>query len=178
MKLRPLSSLLLPMLVVLVACATGGPSAPSQSTAGGSSPGQPQRTLQVAIRVEPAGMGTRSLVQAGVALYLTKRMFNAEIALLDPDATPHPYLVESLPRLNSDDWQVFPDGRMETTHHLKPNVAWHDGTPLSASDFLFAYQVFATPELGQANLPPFTSIEDVSAPDDRTLIIHWRRPYP
>jgi len=166
------------MLVVLVACSPGGPSAPSQSTAGGSSAGQPQRTLQVAIRVEPAGIGTRSLVQAGVALYLTKRMFNAEIALLDPDATPHPYLVESLPRLNSDDWRVSPDGRMETTHHLKPNITWHDGTPLSASDFIFAYQVFTTPELGQANLPPFTSIEDVSAPDDRTLVIHWRRPYP
>ena len=118
------------------------------------------------------------MVQAGVALYLTKRMFNAELALLDPDANPHPYLAEALPQLNSADWRVMPDGRMETTHRLKPNLAWHDGTPLSAEDFVFSWRVFTTPELGQANLPPFTSIEEVVAPDERTVLIRWRRPYP
>src|SRR5438132_1643801 len=59
-----------------------------------------------------------------------------------------------------------------------PNLAWHDGTPLSAEDFVFSWWVFTTPELGQANLPPFTSIDEVLAPDDRTLHILWKRPYP
>jgi len=67
---------------------------------------------------------------------------------------------------------------METTHHLKPNLMWHDGTSLSAEDFVFSWRVYTTPELGQSNLVPFTSIEDASALDERTLRIQWRRPYP
>lgn len=169
---------LLPLLTALVAC---GPSIPASQTgqaSGQTTTSQPQRTLMAAVRVEPATLGTRAFVQAGVALYLSKRMFNAELAILDPDANPHPYLAESLPQLNTDDWRLFPDGRMETTHQLKPNLAWHDGTPLTAEDFVFSWRVSATTELGQANLPPFSSIEEAAAPDDRTLRIRWRRPYP
>lgn len=34
------------------------------------------------------------------------------------------------------------------------------------------------PGLGQSNLTPFPQIEDVSAPDDRTVVFQWSRPYP
>jgi len=169
---------LLPLVATLLACAPSSPAGQAGQSTGQSSPAQPQRTLQAAVRVEPATLGTRAFVQAGVALYLSKRMFNAELAILDPDANPRAYLAESLPQLNTDDWRVFPDGRMETTHRLKPNLAWHDGTALSAEDFVFSYRVSTTPELGQANLPPFNSIDEVTALDDRTFRIRWRRPHP
>jgi peptide/nickel transport system substrate-binding protein len=168
----------LPLMATLMACSPASSVGQPGPSPAQSNPAQPQRTLQTAVRLEPASVATRAFVQAGVALYLSKRMFNAELSLLDPNANPHPYLAEALPQLNSDDWQVMPDGRMETTHHLKSNLSWHDGTPLSAEDFVFSWRVYTNPELGQANLQPFASIEDVSAPDDRTLRIRWRRPYP
>src|SRR5439155_18273478 len=105
--------LVLPIMAVLAACAPGAGPGQSGPAPAESSPAQPQRTMQVAIRLEPASLGTRALVQAGVALYLSKRMFNAELSILDPDANPHPYLAESLPQLSTDDWRVMPDGRME-----------------------------------------------------------------
>ena len=46
------------------------------------------------------------------------------------------------------------DGKMETTYRLKPNLTWHDGTPLTAGDFVFSYQLYSTPEVGQGTLPP------------------------
>lgn len=89
-----------------------------------------------------------------------------------------PYLVEALPQLNTDSWQVFPDGRMQTTFHLRPNLTWHDGTPLSAADFVFGWRVYATPDMGLSRQPPFAAIEDVQAPDSRTVVVRWLRPYP
>ena len=64
-----------------------------------------------------------------------------------------------MPQLNTESWRVFPDGRMETTYALKPNLAWHDGAPLTADDFVFAWRVYATPELGVSNTPPASLIE-------------------
>jgi peptide/nickel transport system substrate-binding protein len=104
-------------------------------------------------------------------------MFNADLALLDDKGNPQPYLAETLPQLNTDSWKVSSSGTMETTYHLRPNLVWHDGAPLTADDFVFSWQVYATPELGTASTPPINLIQDVVAPDDRTVLIHWKQPY-
>jgi peptide/nickel transport system substrate-binding protein len=49
---------------------------------------------------------------------------------------------------------------------------------LSARDFVFAWRVYATPELGTAASPPLNYMEEVQAPDERTVLIRWSRPYP
>jgi peptide/nickel transport system substrate-binding protein len=67
---------------------------------------------------------------------------------------------------------------METSYRLKPNLTWHDGTPLSAEDFVFAWRVYATPQFGTATSPPIGLMEEVSAPDPESLVIRWRQPYP
>jgi peptide/nickel transport system substrate-binding protein len=67
---------------------------------------------------------------------------------------------------------------METAHRLRPNLAWHDGTELSAEDFVFALRVYATPALGVSGSPPISEMEEVQAPDPRTVVIRWRRAYP
>jgi peptide/nickel transport system substrate-binding protein len=147
--------------------ATAAPAAPRES-----------RTLNVAIRLEPVSVSTRPLGQVGVGLYLPKRTFNAEIASLDDRGNTQPYLVEALPQLGTDSWRVQPDGKMETTYRLRPNITWHDGTPLSAEDFVFSYRVYSTPGLGHATLAPINFMEEVLAPDARTLVIRWRQAYP
>jgi peptide/nickel transport system substrate-binding protein len=132
----------------------------------------------VAIRVEPASIAAKVLRQVGVSLHTTKRLFNAELAILDDRGVPRAYLAAGLPELNTDRWRVFPDGRMETTYRLLPNLAWHDGTAFSANDFVFSWRVYGTPELGLAGSPPLNEMEDVLAPDERTVTIQWKHPYP
>ncbi len=139
----------------------------------------PQRTLIAAVRVEPATLVARDLQEAsGVGLYLTRRMFNADLALLDGGGATHPYLTDALPELNTDTWKVFPDGRMETIYHLRPNLTWHDGTPLSAEDFVFAWRLYSNPTLGMARRLPMSSMEDVIALDTQTFVVHWHTLYP
>ncbi len=177
-RVLPARLSLLATLLLLAACTSAPPTSRGGQTGQASSSARSGRTLTAAVRVEPAAIATRAPVQAGVALYLSKRMFNAELGILDTRAEPRPYLAESLPQLNSGDWQVFPDGRMETRYRLKPNLTWHDGQPLTAEDFVFAWRVYGTPELGFSNVPPYSVIEQVTAPDDRTIVIRWSQPYP
>jgi ABC-type transport system substrate-binding protein len=67
---------------------------------------------------------------------------------------------------------------METTWRLKAGAVWHDGTALSAQDYVLGWRVYTTPELGQANTAPFNVLDDVSAPDDRTIVLRWKSLYP
>src|SRR5436309_1930901 len=84
--------------------------------------------------------------RANVGLYTIKAMFDASLAVLDDKALPRPRLAETLPQLNTDSWRLLPEGRMETTWGLKPNLAWHDGMPLTADDFVFGWNLYRTAE--------------------------------
>lgn len=151
----------------------GGQPADGQAAARRSEP----RTMVVFVRVEPVGVAARILQSAGTALHMSRRLFNALPALIDDRGLPRPYLLEGLAELNTPSWQVFPDGRMQSTYVFKPSATWHDGTPLTAEDFVFAWQVYSTPELGQANAPPFFAVEEAVALDARTFTVKWKLPY-
>ncbi len=176
---RVASSVVLGVLV-LVACA---PASRPQATAGGAvqgaaTAGQQPRTLTAAIRVEPAYVAGKGLQQAGLTLGATTRLFNAGLAIIDDRGAAQPYLAESLPQLNTESWQVAPDGRMETVYRLRPGLTWQDGEPLTPEDVIFAWRTYTTPDFGISSAAPQGLIEDVVAQDDRTVSIRWKRPYP
>jgi peptide/nickel transport system substrate-binding protein len=169
--------LLITTLLVLAGCAPG--TSGSQSSATEPSQGERQsRSLAMGVRYEPASLASKPLRESGSGVSSTTRLFNAELDLEDGRARTRPYLAEALPSLNTDSWRVLPDGRMETTYRLKPSAAWQDGTALSAQDFAFAYRVFTASALGVPAGPPIDQMEDVSAPDARTVVIRWRQLYP
>lgn len=109
----------------------------------------------------------------------TERLFNAALALIDGDESARPYLAASLPQLNSESWRIFADGGMETIYRLRPALTWHDGQPLTAADFVFAFQLYAAPDLSDVFASsPQDRMEEVVAVDPLTLLIRWRSPYP
>jgi len=179
---KPAAALLRAMLLLLcgllLACGPAGPPGREPEPARQGVAPAPGRTLVIIVRVEPASVAARSLQQAGTSLHVPRRMFNALLAVVNDDGLPQLDLAESLPNLNTDSWVVSEDGRMETTYRLKPNLFWHDRTPLHAEDFVFSWRVYGTPALGQANTPPTHAIDEVLAADDRTIIVRWRLPYP
>ncbi len=169
--------ILAPTILACTPPARTPPPAPSgQAPAGAES--QTIRTLPAAIRVEPASIAGKGLQQSSLTLGATVRTFNAGLSIIDDHDQPRPYLAETLPVLNTDTWKVNADGTMETTYRLRPNLTWHDGAPLAADDFAFAWKVYTTPEFGIAGTAPQGLIEDILAPDARTVTIRWRREYP
>src|SRR2546429_3379 len=119
------------LLVTACAPPTRG-TAPSAAGETRASAGvETQRTMVGALRLEPNSLALRPPRETFSNVDHT-RLFNADLANIDDTATPQPYLAEALPQLNTGTWKVFPDGRMETTYHLRPDLTWHDGAPLTA----------------------------------------------
>jgi peptide/nickel transport system substrate-binding protein len=132
----------------------------------------------VAVRGEPPSLASAPLAAYSESLARPRDLFNATLDVLDELDRRHPVLAEALPQLDTDTWRVLPDGRMETTYRLKPNLTWQDGKALSAEDFAFAWRVYATSEFGRSTTPPIGLMEEVLAADPRTVVIRWRQPYP
>src|SRR6266540_1940640 len=106
----------LPGLFLLAGC--GGkqltPGAEPFQSSTGSSPG---RTLNMVVRWEVNDLSPK--IPGSGNHWVTKRPFNAALALIDYEGAVRAYLAEALPELNADSWRVFPDGRMETTYRLR-----------------------------------------------------------
>jgi peptide/nickel transport system substrate-binding protein len=139
------------------------------------------RTLVMISPGELPSFADKQILPAGAAVTTRmrgKEIVNAKLAFRDEQGLPFPVLAETLPELNTDSWRVFPDGRMETTYRLRPNLTWHDGLPITAEDWAFAWRVYATPEFGVARTGGFRFVEEVTALDPRTVVLRWRQPYP
>ena len=109
----------LPLLLVAlsVACASAGSTTPP-----GSAPSQApsiDRTLVIGSAGEPATAAAKGLQTAGLT-GTPRDQFNAGLVFEDDQEARHAELAEALPELGTSSWQVFPDGRMETTYRLKP----------------------------------------------------------
>lgn len=93
---------------------------------------------------------------------------------------PWPELAIRIPDRENGGWRTLADGRTEIEWELRRDVHWHDGTPVTAHDAVFTY------ELLRRTPPPYphhTIIEAISemivpAGRDHTLIVRWRADEP
>src|SRR4051794_15787330 len=111
------------LALALFACAPAPASSPSAGeTSNSQGKDSAPRTLVLVTRVEVTSLSPGPFWQRRFTFLSTPRIFNADLTLFDKDGDPHPYLAEAPPTLNTDSWRVLPDGRMETTYRLRPNL--------------------------------------------------------
>src|SRR5687768_11729457 len=87
------------LLIALLAAMGCAPPAVPDSRSAAPAPGQ-GRTLVMAINTEVSSLSPKAVLPTSPGR--TTRLFNAGLTLPDAQDTMHPYLAESLPRLNSD----------------------------------------------------------------------------
>lgn len=121
--------------------------------------------------VSAGGLGT---TQPGLGE--TQALLSSSLTI-DNGGLLEPRLAEAVPSTENGLWVVLPDGRMTTTWKLRPNVLWHDGTPVTADDFVFNYRVASDPELEVARATILRFVEKVEAPDARTVVATWKSTY-
>ncbi|HWP36157.1 MAG TPA: hypothetical protein VNL18_01265 [Gemmatimonadales bacterium] len=130
----PRGHVLVILVFSLVGCA-----APKSQLGTGASALEPLRVptaLHMVINTEVINLATRAVGPTSPAR--TTRLFNTGLTIVDAQTTVRPNLVEEMPQLDSDSRRVFPDGRMETTWRLQPNLAWHVGQSLTADNVVLA----------------------------------------
>jgi peptide/nickel transport system substrate-binding protein len=104
-------------------------------------------------------------------------MTHAGFTYLDDDDLVRPWLADEVPTVENGRWKVLPDGRMEMTWRLKPNVRWHDGTPFGPADLQFTLDVYRDRDVAIANPAPLALVEGIEAPDPQTIIVRWSEPF-
>lgn len=73
------------------------------------------------------------------------------------------------------EWSVAEDGRTWTLK-LNEGVTWHDGTPLSAEDVKFTFEMINGFESFALMKDYVSLVESVEAPDPTTVVITFERP--
>jgi peptide/nickel transport system substrate-binding protein len=84
-----------------------------------------------------------------------------------------PDLATQVPTLRNGG--ISPDGRRIVVH-LRRGVAWADGAPLTAADWLFTYRAVRNPANAVKTRYGWDAIASASAPDPYTLVIRLKRP--
>ena len=131
MQWRTMAVALSLMLALLVgACA---PASPQPSAGGPAQPGASKKQIVASVFSSPAGLHQELTHPVGGAggsvpgLGELYQLLNGALTYLDGQSARHPWLAEAVPSVDNTLWNVFPDGRMETTWRIKPGTRWHDG---------------------------------------------------
>ncbi|MEA2642122.1 MAG: peptide/nickel transport system substrate-binding protein [Chloroflexota bacterium] len=105
-------------------------------------------------------------------------LVNQYLAILKTDGTPEPRLLAELPSQDKGTWKVNADGTMDVTYKLRPGVTWHDGSPFTADDVVFSWQVDKDPAIPNGNQGAVRLIKDMVATDPQTAVATWSGTYP
>jgi peptide/nickel transport system substrate-binding protein len=125
---------------------------------------QPQVVTR-AITTEPGGLDPQGVAGSGQNILLPY-LFDT-LVYRDKDNTYKSYLSES--------WETSPDGK-QVTFKLRPNILFHDGSPLDAQAIKFTFDRLK--EQGQKSVLAslVTTLESVEAVDETTVRFTFTEP--
>lgn len=74
-------------------------------------------------------------------------------------------------------WEWSRDS-LTVTFRLDPRARWHDGQPVTARDVQYAFRIWTDSAVGAAQRAALATVDSVSAPDPRTVRVHFRERTP
>lgn len=171
------SSLLLAAAMVVTTIAVAG-AAPAGGPASGSD------TVVLITQQEPSCLNpTADACQMFVASYIRSLIFccnnsdDGEPLAMTNEWKYVPTIAEKQPSLKDGDWKVNPDGSMQVTWKLRRGFTWHDGKPVTAEDYIWAWRVNMHPDFPTAGRDVAERVENIFAPDPYTLVVKWKKKY-
>lgn len=188
---RPVLVRLLPVLTLALAvgCSDDKPAAgegaqPVQEAAAKKAP---KKKLVLATNSEP---DTLDPVFAEMAISSAIRFLGQrELTMYNEKWELVPDLAEVVPSVENglvkimDSKELGKDGKpkqkMEVTWRIRKDAVWDDGTPVTAEDFIFAWEVMMDPtqEIIERDLPERIESMEAKGPDKKTLVVTWKELY-
>ncbi len=92
----------------------------------------------------------------------------------DEKNEPFPRLVAEIPSAENGGLQE--EGRI-ITMKLRDDIKWSDGTPMTADDFVFTWEMAVSPNNAVTSSYPYDMIEKVEAPDPQTVVVTFTDPF-
>jgi peptide/nickel transport system substrate-binding protein len=151
------------VLVLAAACAPVASPAMEEATGADSMMGG---TLRIALPSDVTSLDLHKTSRGDDAL-VVGQWFNATLVTQNADGEYIPYLAES--------WEFSDDGLM-WTFHLRDDVMFHNGDPVTAHDFVWTYERALDPDLASPGTGRRLSGMTFEAPDDYTLVFNFPAP--
>jgi peptide/nickel transport system substrate-binding protein len=101
-------------------------------------------------------------------------IWNCYAWTFDDQNNPIPVLITEMP--SAENGGITNDGKTITLK-LRDDIVWSDGTPITADDFIFTYQMTVDPNNAVAAVSPYDLIESMEAPDPQTVVTNFTEPY-
>ncbi len=151
------------MLILAAACAPVAPAEMAEATGADSMMGG---TLRIALPADVTSLDLHKTSRGDDAL-VVGQWFNATLITQNSDGEYIPYLAES--------WEFSEDG-LTWTFHLRDDVMFHNGDPVTAHDFVWTYERALDPDLASPGTGRRLNGMTFEAPDDYTLIFNFPAP--
>jgi len=170
----------------------------SGCTLGGGAPGTPPRGPRYFGSLRPPRGDVLRFINGGEPETIDPALVSGQPdgrlarALFEGLTTPDPRTLEPRPG-QAARWETSADG-LSWTFHLRAGLAWSDGAPLTARDFVWSWLRVLRPATAARNaglLAAIAGAEDfnrgvtsdparvgLDAPDDTTLVVRLARPVP
>jgi peptide/nickel transport system substrate-binding protein len=107
-------------------------------------------------------------------VWTTWQMNNHWAWEFDEKNEPFPRLVTEIP--STDNGGISADGTV-ITMKLRDDITWSDGTPLTAEDFIFTWEMAVSTGNTVATAYPYDNIQSVEAPDPQTVVVTFTQPF-
>jgi peptide/nickel transport system substrate-binding protein len=172
---RIVSRFLIGLLVA--GCTVGADRSPVESP-----PGTGQDAPRAPKRIVTAIMGEPSVTVSEIALNnppgttSVEQLVSAGLTGIDGQGNLLAQLAREVPSIENGLWRLHPDGRMETEWRLRPDAAWHDGTPVTADDVLFTGRAIQDKELRIPSDLMYEAIDSIEAIEGGVLA-RWKKPH-
>lgn len=100
--------------------------------------------------------------------------FLAGLVAPDHNAQYVPVLVTEVPTLENGGIVLTDDGtKMVVTYHLRPDLKWADGEPLTSADIKFTWDAIRDPAYLGPEKNGSAEIDSIETPDDLTAVVYY-----
>jgi peptide/nickel transport system substrate-binding protein len=132
----------------------------------------PPHVLRIAYAGDPASLVP--LVAIDQEIIALDALFCQTLIGLSADNRAVPILVTRIPSRRNGD--VSADG-LRITYHLRRDVRFADGVPLTSADVAFTYRAIFDPRNRAVSVEPYRRIVSLTTPDAYTVVIRLRAPW-
>lgn len=137
---------------------------------------QEEQVLVIGWEQEPTLLTPRQDMTFGSLL---TNLYARDVWDWDVNRQIYPVMVEEIPTLENGLARTLENGNTQVEFHLRQNMVWSDGEPITADDCMFYHELQMNPGAltFQRGVYPEV-VESVEKVDDYTLVLTYNRPYP
>ena len=142
----------------------------TQTGGGGGAPsGTVHGTLRVAIQSDFKNLNP--LLTSNTTDALAERFMFVPLLAADAKANPIPMLAASVPTQSNGG--ISKDG-LTITYHLRRDVKWTDGVPVTAADVKWTWQAMMNPDNNVVTRHGYDDVKSIDTPDPATVVVHLK----